>query len=149
MYISVLRWSQGCREIIFQMWKQKRLRVIAEKFFRRFAWSRRHTFSYLWNFDRCRLSDPGSRHQSRSRRRIISCDRVNVNKPKLWNFDRLLGLPCHLHEVINVSHMSSLRNTTVRVRGNCHCRQPRNHSRNRADVKAEGARDICRISMDH
>ena len=38
----------------------------------------------------------GSRHQARSRRRSVSCDRVNVNKPKLRNFDRPLGLPGHL-----------------------------------------------------
>ena len=38
----------------------------------------------------------GSRHQPRSRRRSVSCDRVKVNKPKLWNFDRPLGLPGYL-----------------------------------------------------
>ena len=38
----------------------------------------------------------GSRHQPRSRRRSVSCDRVNVNKPKLRNFDQPLGLPGHL-----------------------------------------------------
>ena len=77
-------------------------------FSRRFAWSRRHKFSYLRNFDRswsspaifwCRQravwAISGSRHQPRSRRRSVSCDRVNVNKPKLWNFDRPLGLPGH------------------------------------------------------
>ena len=31
MYISVFWWGQGRREIIFRMWKQKPLRVIAEK----------------------------------------------------------------------------------------------------------------------
>ena len=76
---------------------------------RRFAWSRRHKFSYLWNFDRSWSSwrciwhrlravwaISGSRHQRRSRRRSVSCDRVNVNKPKLRNFDRPLGLPGQL-----------------------------------------------------
>ena len=41
----------------------------------------------------CRLSDL---QKPRSRRRSVSCDRVNVNKPKLQNFDRPLGLPGHL-----------------------------------------------------
>ena len=39
---------------------------------------------------------PEAANQSRSRRRSVSCDRVNVNKPKLRNFDRPLGLPGHL-----------------------------------------------------
>ena len=114
-------------EIIFRMWKQKPLQVIAGKkqcampsiaalfvigkrrFLRRFAWSHWHKFSYLQNFDRswssqrcflCRLravwAISRSRHQPRSRRRSVSCDRVKVNKPKLWNFDWPLGLPGHL-----------------------------------------------------
>ena len=48
-------------------------------------------------------------------------------------------------EVFDVGNVSSSRNTTVRVRGNCRFRQLRNNSRNRAYVKAEGTRDICRI----
>ena len=32
----------------------------------------------------------------RSRCRSVSCDRVNVNKPKLRNYNRPLGLPGHL-----------------------------------------------------
>ena len=128
MYISVFRWGgQVCREIIFRMWKQKPLRVIAGKkrcampsivtsfiaanksFFRRLAWSHRHTFSYLRNFDRSWSSRrcfwrrqravwaiAGSRHQPRSRWRSVSCDRVNINNPKLRNFDRPLGLAGHL-----------------------------------------------------
>ena len=79
-------------------------------FSRRFAESRRHTYSYLRNFDRSwssrrcfwrRLRDvwaiSGSHYLPRSRRRrSVSCDRVNVSKPKLRNFDQLLGLPGHL-----------------------------------------------------
>ena len=48
--------------------------------------------------------------------------------------------------------ISSLRNSTVLVRGNCRRRQPRNNSRDYVDVnrrKAEGTRDICEISIDH
>ena len=131
-------------------------------FSRRFACSRRHKFSYLRNFDRSwslpamffdvgnvpfELS--GSRHQPWSRRRSVSCDRVNVNNPKLRNFDRPLWLPGHLQCIFYVGNVSSLRNTTVRVRGNCRYRQPPNNSRDRTDVNAEGTRNICRISMDH
>ena len=78
-------------------------------FSRRLASSHRHKFSYLQNFDRSWSSRrcfwrwlrafwaiAGSRHQPRSRRRSVSCDRVNVNKPKLWNFNRPLELPGHL-----------------------------------------------------
>ena len=36
-----------------------------------------------------------SRRQLRSCRRSVSCDLVNVNKHKLLNFDRPLGLPGH------------------------------------------------------
>ena len=39
---------------------------------------------------------PEAANQPWSRRRSVSCDRVNVNKPKLWNFDRPLVLPGHL-----------------------------------------------------
>ena len=119
--------GQGRWEIIFRMWKQKPLPVIAGKkqcampsiaaafvagkrsFSRRFAWFRRHKFSYLRNFDRSWSSRrcfwrrlcavwviSRSRQKPRSRRRSVSCDRVNVNKPKLRNFDRPLGLPGHL-----------------------------------------------------
>ena len=127
MYISVFQWGQGRREIIFRMWKQKPLRVIAgnktvrnavnrgvvcsskKKFFKTFAWSHIHKLSYLRNFDRswssrrcfwCRLRAvlviSKSHHQLRSRWRTVSCDRVNVNKPKLRNFDWPLGLSGHL-----------------------------------------------------
>ena len=127
MYISVFRWGQGRREIIFRMWKQKPLPVIAEKktvsnavirgiirsskkkFFETFCLIRRHTFSYLRNFDQSWSSlrcfdvgympferSPEAANQPRSRRRSVRFDRVNVNKPKLWNFDRPLELPDHL-----------------------------------------------------
>ena len=78
-------------------------------FSRRLAWSHRRTFLYLRNFDRSWSSlrgfwrrlravwaISGSRHQPRSCRQSVSCDRVNVNKPKLQNFDRPLGLPSNL-----------------------------------------------------
>ena len=112
---------------------------------RRFPWSRRHKLPYLRNFDRswsfrrcfwrrlravCAII--GSRHQPQSRRRSISCDRVNVNKPKLRNFDHSLGLPGHLQWSFYVGNVPSLQNTMVWVRGNCH--QPRNNSCDRADV---------------
>ena len=48
-------------------------------------------------------------------------------------------------EVFYVGNMSSLRNTTVRVRSNCRCHQPQTNSRDHADVnrrKAEDTRDI-------
>ena len=177
--------GQGCREIIFRVWavasesrkKQCAMPSIAASFvaakkrfsrrFATFAWSRRHTFSYLRNFDRSWSSRrccwrrlhavwaiSGSCHQPRSRRRSVSCDRVNVNKPKLRNFDRPLGLPGHLHSPVKFLHqqkknVTSLRNTTVRVCGNCRCHQPWNNSRDQTDVKAEGTRDICGISMHH
>ena len=127
MYISVFRWDQGRWEIIFRMWKQKPLPVIAGKktvckavnrgvvrsskkmFSRCFAWSRMHKLSYLrnfdwsWSFQRCFNvgyvpfeRSPEAANQLRSRRQSVMCDRVNVNKPKLQNFDRLLGLPGHL-----------------------------------------------------
>ena len=76
-------------------------------FSRRFAWFHRHTFSYLRNFDRswssrrcfwCRLHAVCA--ISKSRRQSVSCDRVNVNKPKLRNFDRPLGLPDHLQSSV-------------------------------------------------
>ena len=65
----------------------------------------------------------------------VSCDCVNVNKPKFRNFDRPLGLPGQ-----DVGNVSSLRNMTVRVRGNCRCRQPRNNSRDRADINRRKSR---------
>ena len=155
--------GQDRREIIFRMWtvssdsrkkKQCAMLLIAssfvaakQSFSRRFAWSRRHKFLYLRNFDRSWSSRrcfwrrlravwaiSGSRHQPRSRCRSISCERVNVNNPKLWNFDRPLGLPGHLQWSFYVGNVSSFWNATVRVRGNCRCRQPRNNSRDRADV---------------
>ena len=76
----------------------------------------------------------GSRHQPWSRRRSISCNLVNVNLCKLRNFDRPLGLPDHLQWSFYVSNLSSLRHTTVRMRGNFRCHQPRNNSHDRVDV---------------
>ena len=100
-----------------------------------FAWFRRHTFSYLHNFNRSWSSRrcfwhrlravwaiSRNHHQPRSRRLSVSCDRVNVNKPKLRNSDRPLGLPGHFQSRFYVDNVSSLRNTTVRVCGNCRCR---------------------------
>ena len=121
--------------------------VAAKRSFSRyFAWSR-------INFRTCGISiDPGhrrrcfwrrqravwaisrSRHQPRGRRRSISCNRVNVNRPKLRNFDRPLGCLVISSEVFDVGNVSSLRNPTVRVRGNCCYRQLRNISRDHADV---------------
>ena len=117
-------------------------------FSRRFAWSRRHKFSYLQNFDRswlsrrcfwCRLcavwAISGSRHQPRSRRRSVSCDRVNVNKPKLRHFDRPLGLPGHLQKFLTSAtcHLFEIWRCGC-VATACRCRQPRDNSRDRADV---------------
>ena len=163
MYISVFRWSQRRQEIIFRRWEQKPLRVIVGKknrcamlsivasfvaakrsFSRRFAWSRRHTFSHLRNFDRswsslrcfwCWLSAiwaiSGSCHQLLSRRWCVSCNLVNVKKKQI----------CGIRSTVRIVWSSPVkfwmsatcRNTTVRVRGNCRCRQPWNNSRNRAD----------------
>ena len=50
----------------------------------------------FWRWLRAVWAISGSRHQPRSRGRSVSYDRVNVNKPKLRNFDRPLGLPGHL-----------------------------------------------------
>ena len=55
-----------------------------------------HCWRCFWRRQRAVWAISGSRHQPRSRRRSVSCDRVNVNKPKLRNFDRPLGLPVHL-----------------------------------------------------
>ena len=132
--------------------------VAAKRSFSRcFAWSCRHKFSYLRNFNRSWSSRQclwrrlravwaisGSRHQPRSRRRSVSCDRVNVNKPKLRNFDRPLGLPDHLQWSFWRRNVLSLRNTMVRVRGNCCCR-----GTTVAIAQKEGTRDICRILMNH
>ena len=95
-----------------------------------------HRRRCFWRQQRAVWAISRSRHLPRSRRQsiFISCNRVNVNKPKLWNFDQQLGLPGHLSEVFDVGNVSSLRNTTVRVRGNCHYRQPRNNSHDCADV---------------
>ena len=92
-------------------------------FMRRLAWFRRHKFRIhiyihkykfnilinLRNFDRSWSSRrcfwhrlravwaiSRSRQKPRSCRRSVSCDCVNVNKPKFRNFDRPLGLPGHL-----------------------------------------------------
>ena len=123
------------------------VRISNKKFSRCFAWSRRRKFSYLRNFDRSWSSRrcfwrrlraiwaiSGSRHWPRSRRLSITCNRVNINKPKLRNFDRPLGFPGHLQWRFDVDNVSSLRNTMVWMRGNCHCHQPWNNSRDRADV---------------
>ena len=85
------------------------VRSSKKSFSRRFASSRRHKFSYFRNFYRSWSSRrcfwrrlravwaiSWSRHQPRSCGRSVSCDRVNVNKPKLRNFNRPLGLPSHL-----------------------------------------------------
>ena len=127
MYISVFRWGvKIVAKLSVECENKSPLRVIAGKkqcampsiaasfvaakrsFSRRFAWSRRHKFSYLRNFHRfwssrrcfwCWLravwAISGSRPQLRSRHRSVSCDRVDVSKPKLRNFDRPLGLPGH------------------------------------------------------
>ena len=76
VYLDFFLWGQCHREIIFQMWEQKPLRVIREK-----------------NSAQCRQS---RRHQPRCCRRSVSYNRVNVTKPELWNFNRLLALPGHL-----------------------------------------------------
>ena len=94
-----------------------------------------HKFSYLWNFNRSWSSRrcfwrrlravwviSRSRQKPQSRRRSVSCDRVNIHKTKLRNFDRPLRLPGHLQWSFLMSTVSSLRNTTVQVRGNCRCR---------------------------
>ena len=127
MYISIFRWGSRSSRNNFSNVKTKAVASDSRKkkctkspiaaafvaairsFSTRSAWSYRHKFSYLQNFDRSWSSRRcfwrrlhavwaifGSCHQPRSRRRSVSCDRVNVNKPKLWNFDRLLGLPGHL-----------------------------------------------------
>ena len=100
-------------------------------FSRRFAESRRHTYSYLRNFDRSwssrrcfgrRLRDvwaiSGSHYLPRSRRRrSVSCDRVNVNKPKLRNFERPLGLLGQLLLPSNAEQQSRSRYVNRRKSG--------------------------------
>ena len=121
MYISVFRWGRGRREIIFRMWKQKSKRCAMPSIVASYVAAKRNFRDALLdlvgiNLRICGISiDPGNRrrcfwrrqravwaisgscHQPRSRRRSVSCDRVNVNKPKLQKFDRPLGLPGHLH----------------------------------------------------
>ena len=127
MYISVFRWGSRSLRNYFSNVKTKAVvsdrrkkkfampsiaaSFVAEKrsFSRRFAWFRRHKFSYLRNFDRSWSSRwcfwrrlravwaiSRRRQKPWSRRRNVSCNLVNVNKPKLRNFDRPLGLPGHL-----------------------------------------------------
>ena len=43
------------------------------------------------------------RRQPRSRRRSVSCDLANVNKRKLRNFDRPLGLPGHHQRIFTLA----------------------------------------------
>ena len=47
-------------------------------------------------------------------------------------------------DVFNIGNMSSLRKTTVQVRGNCHCRQPWNISCNLVDVNRHKIRRYVR-----
>ena len=121
MYISVFRWgtrllrnylSNVKTKAIASDRRQKTFTMpsiaasfVAGKgsFLRHFAWFRRHKFSYLQNFDRSWSSRRCFWRWLRavwafsiSRRGSVSCDHVNVNKPNLQNFDRLLGLPGHL-----------------------------------------------------
>ena len=93
-----------------------------------------HRRRYFWRRQRAVWAISGNRHQPRSRRQSVRCDRVNVNKPKLRNFDRPLGLPGHLQWIFYVGNVSSFRHTTVLVRGNCRYRRPRNNSRDPTDV---------------
>ena len=98
-----------------------------------------HRQRCFWSRQRAVWAISGSRHQPRTRRRSVSCDRVNINKPKLQNFDRPFGLPGHL-----VGNVSSLWNTMVRVRGSCLYHQPRNNSRDRTDVNRRKCRRYTR-----
>ena len=93
-----------------------------------------HRRRSFWCRQRAVWAISWSRHQPRSRRRRVSCNRVNVNKPKLRNFDRPLGLPGHLQWSFWRRNMSSLRNTMVRLRSNCRYRRPPNNSRDSTDV---------------
>ena len=68
----------------------------------------------------CHLSEL---RQPLSRRRSVSCDLANVNKCKLWNFDRPFGLPGHRWWDLDVGNVSYRRKMTVRVRDNCRYRQ--------------------------
>ena len=181
IYISVFGGGQGRREIILRMWEQKPLQVITGKkqcampsiaasfvaakrsFSRRFAWSRRHKFPYMRNFDRswsfrrcfwrwlsAVWAISRSRHQSRSRRQSVSFNRVN--KLKLWNFDPPLGLPGHFQW----SFWCRQRVISLKYDGVGAWQLPlpsaaeqKSRSRRRKNVKAEGTRDICGILMDH
>ena len=117
MYILVFRWGSRSLRNYFSNVKIKVVAIDSRKKTvrnavnrggvrsrtRHSAWFRRHKFSYLLNFDRSGSSRRCFWRRlravwaiSRSRRRSFSCDRVNVNKPKLRNFDRPLGLPGHL-----------------------------------------------------
>ena len=126
------------------------------RFSRRLAWSHGHKFSYLQNFDWSWLSRrrfwrrlravwmiARSRHQLRSRQRSVSCDRVNVNKPKLRNFERPLGLPGHLQW--SFWRLQRVISSKYDSAGACNCRrrQPRNNSRDHADVnRRKSGRDM-------
>ena len=132
MYISVFRWGHGCREIIFHRWEQKPLQVTVGKnialwyrnggiqaakrcFSRGLAWSRRHQFLKMRNFDQswtlpamffdnvsflrktmARVRGNCCCHQPWS----TSRDLVHINRHQigrymsyLRNFNRPLGLP--------------------------------------------------------
>ena len=160
MYISVFYGGQGRREIIFWIWEQKTLRVIAgkktvrnavnrgivrsckNKLLRRSAWSRMHKFAYFAEFQSilvipamfltsamCRLSDLRKQPSAAGGRWSISCDRVNINKPKLQNLDRpfawsspvkfLTSARCHLFEIRWCGFMATAaaisRGTTVAI----------------------------------
>ena len=88
----------------------------------------------FWRRLRAVWAISGSRHQPRRRRQSVNCDLANVNKRKLWRFDRRYGCLVISSEVFYVGNVSSLRDTMVRVHGNWRCHQLRNNSRNRVDV---------------
>ena len=67
-----------------------------------------------------------SRRQTRSHRRSVSCDLVNVNKHKLWNFNRPLGMPGHRRRCVwcwQCVISAKNRKTMARVHDTCCCRQ--------------------------
>ena len=126
MYISVFRWGSRSSRNYFSNVRTKAVASDSRKklcampsiaasfvaakrsFSRRFACFRRHKFWFLRKIISIDPGHPGdafyggyvpferSPEATISRHRSVSCDRVNINKPKLRNFDRPLGLPGHL-----------------------------------------------------
>ena len=138
MYISVFRWKSGSSRNYFSNEKTKAVASDSRKKTMRNAINRGSVRSwkkkFFWNvlldfvgihFSVCGiLIDPGHLGdvfdigyvpfewfpEAAGRRRRVSCDRVNVNKPKLRNYDWLLGLPRHLQFLASTTcHLFEIR----------------------------------------